>query len=726
MKELHLDLETYCEVPITNGTYTYAMAAKIILWLWAIDDGEEQVWELDTPMPELLAKAFYDKNVVVIIHNSMFDRNVLRFNKYPLSTERIFDTMVCALCHALPGSLDTLGQIFGLSVDEAKDKHGKALIQLFCKPHDVTHYKKDSQGKKVVDYIEKNVQYTKHSHPEEWQEFIAYGKRDITAMRIIYKKLPKLNYGFGTATARREHALWCLDQRINDRGLCIDMDLATSAIRATNIAQKDNKKRVSELSLGFVASATKRDQLISFILNAYGIELPDLQSSTIERRLEDPILPWAVKELLRVRLQACKTSTSKYKKIINGCVKIEGTWRFCGSLMFSGAGRTQRWAGRGFQGQNLPRPTMIAADIAFAIEAMKTDALTLFHEDVMEVASNAIRGLIIAPPGKKLVVSDLKAIEGRGGAWIAGEQWVLDAYYNEDVNGGADMYEHTYAMVFGIPVEEVTKEQRFLGKVLNLSMGYGGGVGGFVSFALLYNTDIDAMADKMFPTLPDDLLEEAMKFYKWSIANKKTYNLREKTFIVCDVLKRLWRRANPNYVEMWANLDTAVRDVLDDGATRKVRALTISKFKSWLLVQVPSGGYLCYPQMELKQRTKIVEKESGGILFQVTEEETGRPSLSYMGINQYTRQWSRNWTWGARVYQNSVQKFARDVLAWNLPAIEAAGFNPVSLIHDETINEADEDKTHEQLSALLAACPPWAKGLPLAADGFEALRYRKG
>ncbi|HBC1013377.1 TPA: hypothetical protein IGZ65_005148, partial [Escherichia coli] len=238
----------------------------------------------------------------------------------------------------------------------AKDKEGKKLIQLFCKPRP-----KNSKLRRA----------TSKTHPEEWRRFVAYAGLDIEAMREVHKRLPKWNYQ-GT-----ELALWHRDQQINDRGFCVDMGLVHGAIRAVERAQKRLAKRTQEMTDGEVQAATQRDALIKHIVESYGVELPDMQRSTLERRIADPDLPSAVKELLAIRLQASTTSTSKYKALLRS---VSSDGRLRGTLQFCGASRTGRWAGRLFQPQNLCRESLSREEIEFGIECMKAGCEDLFYD----------------------------------------------------------------------------------------------------------------------------------------------------------------------------------------------------------------------------------------------------------------------------------------------------------------------------------------------------------
>lgn len=684
MHTLYLDLETYSEVPISAGTHAYAEQAEILLLAWALDDGPVSVWDAasgDKPGREL-QQLLRDGDVRICAHNSHFDRTILRrcVPEWAADAAHWDDTMAQALMHGLPGSLGQLCEVLRVPTDKAKDKEGKRLIQLFCKPQ--------PKGRKIR-------RATRETHSKDWARFVEYAALDIEAMREVHKFMPSWNY-------RRELPLWQLDQRINDRGVCIDLELVRAAIAAVDAAQTELAERTQVLTEGAVQAATQRDAMLTHLLEAYDIQLPDMQGSTLEKLL-DSDLPGEVLELLRIRLQACTTSTSKYKTLLRA---TSSDGRLRNTLQFCGASRTGRWAGRLFQPQNLPRPSMSAEDVEEGIRALKSGAADLLYDNVMSLTSNAIRGCIVAPPGRKLVVADLSAIEGRTLAWLAGEQWKLDAY-----RAGQDMYKLTYARSFGVPVESVTKEQRQIGKVQDLFLGYQGGVGAFVTGAATYGIDLEAMAERIWHTLPDELTENAAATLEWvRKQGRPTFGLSDRAWKACDALKQGWRGDNPKTTSLWTNLQYAVTEVLSGSDPQHVSGsnlcrLTVAKQGAWLVIRLPSGRFLSYPGAALQDKGVI----------------------SYMGVNQYSRKWGRLTTYGGKLAENITQAVARDILASSMPAIEAAGYQIVLTVHDEIISEAPDtaDYTDAALSALMSTPPEWATGLPLAAAGFEAYRYRK-
>ncbi len=710
---LFCDLETFSPVPINHGTHAYAEQAEVMLFLYAVDDGPVQFLDHhDGPILPGMADILARHDMGVWHNGGNFDRIILKHNGIELPVEKIHDTMVQAMAHSLPGGLERVGNILGIPQDLAKIKDGKALINLFCKP----------RPKK-----QKLRRATRDTHPQEWARFIEYGKNDIEAMRWIYGKLPKWNYRAG------ERKLWELDQRINDRGIAVDLDLAHAALASSDRLQDTLAERTRDLTMGEVKAATQRDAMLLHILTSYGIDLPDLKGATVDAMLEKAAdLPDTLRELLVVRSQASKTSTSKYKRLIQA---TSSDGRLRGLLQFCGATRTGRWAGRTFQPQNLARvPKHIKKVYDFAIDAIKGDAVDLLFDSPMEVMGATVRGALVAGEGKKFCIADLSNIEGRMLAWLAREEWKLQAFRDFDAGQGADLYKLAYAKAFGIRVEDVDDVMRQIGKVMELALGYQGGVGAFITFAAAYGIDLEAMAEKAWHALPAHVRQEARDFMEWRYgSDKKTnakhwldkgtplhtanqfveearaairFGLSEKAFIVCDAFKRLWRQAHANTADWWHELNEGVRRaILSPGVRVQARSVVLQKDGSWLRIRLPSGRYLCYPFPQVDEHGQV----------------------SFMGVNQFNRKWCRIKTYGGKLAENITQASARDVFAHGMPLLEAAGYPIVLGVHDENITETpdSDDYTAAEVARLMATVPSWAPGLPLAAAGFETYRYRK-
>lgn len=640
---LWLDLETYSEVPIRCGTSRYAEGAEVLLSAFALDDDPVDVVEGWSPALTSLANSAEK----IVIHNARFDRTILREQGVTLPIGKVHCTQAQARSVGLPGALGTLCEILGVPVDKAKDKQGKALIQLFCKP---------------LPKNRKERRATKHTHPIEWARFVDYAGLDVDAMREVYRRLPTWNYqGF-------ERQLWQLDQAINERGFAIDLDLARAAIDAVAAEQKRLGKRTVDLTDGAVASTNQRDELLKHLLQECGVSLPDMQKGTLERRLADENLPDTARELIAIRLEASSTSVAKYQALVNG-TSADGRLR--GALEFCGASRTGRWSGRLFQPQNLPRPRHSNDEIEETISALKEGVADIVFPDVIARCSSAIRGSIVAPPGKKLIVADLANIEGRVLAWLAGEEWKLEAFSAYDRGEGPDLYLVTAGQILGKRPDQVTKDERqSSGKVPELACGYQGAVGAFSSMARLYGLD-----------LPES---EVLKIVK------------------------AWRARHPNTVSLWYTLEGTAHDaVRNPGATLDCGRLKLRRDGNWLRMVLPSGRALCYP-------SPWIDVED-------------RNSLTYKGINQYSRKWERITTYGGKLVENATQAVARDVLADAMIRAEAAGYPVVLSVHDELICETlDTDEfSAAGLVEIMCTNPTWADGLPLAAEGEEMKRYRK-
>lgn len=726
--KLWLDDETFSPEPITNGTHKYSEGAEVMIRALALDDGPVivrdltpggQDWQLsgddlinaDFDYADHIDAYIHTGDGEIWAHNSSFDRTVERHAGIHLDLFRWRDTMVQALAHSLPGSLGALCEVLKVDTDKAKDKAGKALINLFCKPIPFRFRKREPLLESVAAYAAEKAaaeaawsgRATRETHPAEWRQFLIYAGRDILAMRECHRRMPKWNYPDNGA----ELALWHLDQTINDRGVAIDLDLAEAAVAAVDAAQVDLRARTADITNGEVESATKRDAMLLHVLAEYGVDLPDLQMATLERRIADPDLPAGLRELLQIRLQASTTSTSKYRVLLRG---TSSDSRLRGLLQFCGAARTGRWAGRLWQPQNLPRPVLKQADIDVGIDALKAGCAHLIYDNVMELTSSAIRGCIVAPAGKKLVVADLSNIEGRVLAWLAGETWKLKAFAAYDAGTGHDLYKLSYGKSFGVAPEDVTKDQRQVGKVQELALGYEGGVGAFLTFAAAYGIDLEALAATARRAIPGNVCGQANIMFEWHRDKKKkdpaaAVGLSKDAWLVCESFKLGWREAHPNIRQFWKDIDEAVRGAIGTpGQTFLCRMLKVRRDGNWLRIGLPSGRALCYPSPE------IVDGK-----------------ITYMGVNQYSRKWARLDTYGGKLAENITQAVARDVMAANFPAIEAAGYALVLSVHDEGISEAPDEPEFnpEHLSSILAAVPKWAPGLPLAAAGFEGLRYRK-
>lgn len=675
---LYIDLETFCETPIRDGTHRYAEDVEILIAAWAYDHplwGEGPITVEDLTDDDGIGRLHVSDDLAwniqeadrIVFHNGgSFDSVVVlhRPDQCPeLPIEKCEDTMVRAMSHGLPGGLDKLSDIFKLGA-QGKDKGGKEFIQRFCKPQ--------PKGRKLR-------RCTKLTHPEEWQGFLDYAGGDIRSMRVIRAKLPHWNYpgNPNSNTPGGGYQLWQLHETINRRGFKVDLELAQSAIGMIGRVKVINDEYVDDVTYGEVQTAGQRDALLEHLFSWYGVSLPDLQKGTVEARLNDPDLPEIVKELLSVRLDAAMASTSKYAALTRSA---SGDGRLRGTLAFCGAVRTARWAGRLFQPHNLVRPTDGEAAAAESyIEAIKSGIGELVLPNPSRAAAVALRGVIVADEGRKLVCADLSNVEGRGLAWLAGESWKLQAYREYDAGIGPDLYKVTAGRCLFKDPNDVTKDERqIMGKVPELALGFQGAVGAFSTMMKLYGMELSE------------------------------FQIRE----IVDT----WREANPMIVQFWQDCQNAAwLATTHPGQTFHAgKHLAFHRTGEWLLMQLPSGQKLCYCQPAI-----------------VAHPKWQGSSLSYLGVNSYTRRWERIYTYGGKLAENATQAIstgAWGILGDAMLRVEAAGFPIVLDVHDEIITEPPDDPyfTTERLCAEMSVRPWWAdEDLPLAAAGFEAYRYRK-
>lgn len=695
--KLYLDLETRSAAKLNQrGVMAYVNdpAFEVLICSWAVDNAPVRAWNvLAEPdnMPERLRSVLSDPEVRLVIHNSSFDLRCMSmspsFQRFNLSTSRVDDTMVQALAHGLPGDLATLSELFKLG-GLSKMKEGKALIQQFCVPIYGQH----------VEF------YDHTTNPKDWSMFVEYAKRDIEAMRAIHKLMPTVNY------PGMEHKLWELDQVINSRGLPVDLELAEAADEAAQCERLALNDATHRATHGEVGAATQRDALLMHMATEHDVWLPDLKADTLERYLERPDLPDAVRGLIELRQQASLNTAAKYRRVIQRAMN----GRLYDTMQMFGASRTGRDAGRVFQPQNLRRPNrwkgLEGQELDRAIEndvgAIKAGVAHLLDSNVMDLLGNCIRGVIRASKGKKLVVADLSNIEGRGLVWLAGERWKLDYFYKYDEGLiEFDNYVMAYARAMDVEPSKVDKYMRAIGKVMELGLGYSGGVAAFLTFAAVYHLDISELADAVWRTANPVIIGQASDKFEWAKENGYTAGLDQRQYAACEYLKQQWRSAHPMTERFWGDLEGAFRTCIDnDLQTVRVGLLKFRRQKNWLYIQLPSGRVLTYLQ------PKVIDGD-----------------CTFVGRDSFTKRIERIKTYSGKLAENVTSGTARDVLMHRLPDVEEAGYRVVLRVHDELVCEVPDSPefTPERLAEIMSRPFPWSDGLPLAADGFEAYRYRK-
>lgn len=762
-KRLFIDHESFSAAELKKcGSYAYAEhpTTEIMLTTYAFDDGPVYCYDATdgSPMPRdlrralrLFAKGYTgdDGPRMVGANYLMFDRLLLRECwGYDITPRNIIDTMVLAFRHALPGSLAAQCEVLGVSEDLAKDKAGKALIQRFCKPTPKNY---------------KVRRYDHTTHPQEWRQFVAYAKSDITSMREVFHRIPQ----WGNSAFEDE--VLAIDQIINDRGFYVDTALAEAAIAAVKKHKAELQAEAAE-KWGVGLTGAAFIPLLQELAPAF--DIPNAQKSTLNDLLADEDLPDGARTLIEMRLGASSTASTKYNPLLLG-LNSDGRRRGC--LQYGGASRTLRWAGKGFQPQNLARgyykddpknkknrerkPSMTDFDWWAVLHPLSLGIKLLLKGraswtyDVSKLTASTVRGSIVPTPGNKLVVADYSNVEGRGLAWAAGEVTALDTF-----RAGLDIYCQTAGKMFGLDPDRIKTELthlRDIGKACELGLGYGGGVAAFLTFAKNLGLDLYAMAETMAGTFPDHIWAAAKKGYEYAriqekhkrgFAGKKperpSYDLPKKVWMTCDAIKRMWRESHPATVRFWRELDDGVMLAVKNpgkvywaGAPVRAngdKAIKITRTFTrddegkkvpgwWLKLELPSGRVLSYPGVGISVEKVIDEDDREG------ERPEYRERVRYMGQNQTTRQWQKIYTYGGKLAENVTQALCRDMLAFALVNVERSGWPIVLHVHDEIVTDVPNEPQYSaaELERLMCQLPVWAKGFPLAAEGAEMMRYAK-
>lgn len=652
-RTLSIDLETYSEIDIAKcGSFRYIddESFEILLLGYAFDDEPVTVIDLtaDEEVPADFLAALYDPEVTKTAWNCAFERFGLwkHFGRY-CPPEQWSDTMILSAVCGLPLGLGEAGKALRLEADEAKDREGKALIRYFCSPCRPT---------KVNGGRTRNL--PRHD-TDKWALFIEYNRQDVVAERTIRKRLLRWE------PDSLEHRFWCLDARINERGMRVDRELVHNAIAMDARYKAELTKQA--VAISGLENPNSVAQIKQWLLEQEGIEVPSLNKKVVAEVVSQ-LNGERAKQFMALRARLAKSSTKKYEAMErSACADAH----IKGCFQFYGANRTGRFAGRRVQLQNLPQNHM--EDLAVARSLVRDndyETVRLLYDSVSDTLSELIRTALIPEPGHRFIVADFSAIEARVIAWIAGEQWRLDVFRN-----GGDIYCASASQMFHVPVVKHGENGhlRQKGKIAELALGYGGGANALKAFG----------ADKMGMT------EEEMV---------NTVDL--------------WREASPRVCALWRALErAAIRCVVHK--TPQVSAIGGIRFEmecGILWMTLPSGRRIAY-----------YGAEYGPSRF-----HRDRRALSYMGVDQKTKRWGRVETWGGKLAENVTQATARDCLRDTMLALEDAGYDIRAHVHDEVIiSEPRDGRTVEDVSAIMGRELPWASGLPLRGDGYACDFYMK-
>lgn len=648
MRTLSLDLETFSDMDLPNcGVHRYVEGDfHILLCAYAFDDDDVQCIDLacGEQLPAEVVDALHDDSIIKSAWNAQFERTCL--SKYlgtQLSPDAWQCTMVWAASLSLPLKLATAAQ--ALKTAEQKDAVGERLIRYFSLPCKPTK----ANGGRTRNLPE-------HA-PDDWKLFKSYCIQDVETERDIRRRLERF------PLLPQEWDFYHMDQRINDRGILIDKVLVQQAIICNMAMSEEMTKRAYALT--GLENPNSVSQLKSW-LEERGIEVDSLGKKNVASLITDLDKHSADGEaldMMKLRLQMAKSSVKKYQAA-ERYICQDG--RAHGLFQFSGANRTQRWAGRGIQLQNLPQNHISTLDEAREIVKMGCfDMIEALYGNTPDILSQLIRTMLIPKDGYEFIVADFSAIEARVLAWLAGEQWRLDAFKE-----GKDIYCASASQMFGVPVVKhgINGDLRQKGKVAELACGYGGGAGALISMGAL---DMGLKEDE----LPDIISS--------------------------------WRDANPEIVKFWYAVEKAAIETVKDHADRTVGRIGFQFSANTLWIVLPSGRRLAYIKPKLQPN------------------RFGRMALTFEGLGANNK-WTRSETYSGKLTENITQATARDLLAEAMKRIENAGLDIVGHVHDEVILEVPKGSiTVDEVCDIMNVKPQWADGLCLASAGYCGPYYFK-
>ena len=485
--------------------------------------------------------------------------------------------------------------------------------------------------------------------PEKWATFVAYNRRDVEVELSIKEKLK--NFPVPEFLWDEYH----LDQEINDRGIGVDMKLVTNAIAFDERSKGTISSQMKDMT--DLENPNSVVQMKAWLAEN-GMETETLGKKAVAELMKNA--PESLAQVLALRQQLAKSSVKKYQAMENA-VCDDGRVR--GMFQFYGANRTGRWAGRIVQLQNLPQNHM--GDLAEARELVRQgdyDSVEMLYDDIPDTLSQLIRTAFIPKPGYKFYVADFSAIEARVIAHLAGESWRADVFKN-----GGDIYCASAEQMFHVPVKKhgVNGHLRQKGKIAELALGYGGSVGALKAMGAL---EMGLSEDELQP------------------------------------LVDAWRASNPNIVQLWWDVDAAVKTAVSMRTTSETHGIKFVWRSGMLFVYLPSGRRLCYVKPKMGQN------------------KFGGDSITYEGVGS-TKKWERLESYGPKFVENIVQAISRDLLMNAMKTLSHCFI--CGHVHDELIIECREDVSLDELCKQMARNPVWMPDILLRADGYVTEFYRK-
>lgn len=645
MKTISIDIETFSSVDLAkSGVYRYAESPdfEVLLFGYSVDGGAVSVVDLASgeKIPPHILSALEDETVIKCAFNANFERICLS-RLLGYKTGRYLSPVSWHCTMVWSAYMGLPLSLQGCG----------AVLRL--------DRQKLTEGKELIRYFCVPCQPTKANGgrtrnlpsdaPEKWARFKIYNARDVETEAEIQQKLSRFPV---------PEEIWdeyCIDQKINDTGVALDRTLVREAIAMDGVSGHELSDAIKSLTA--LENPNSVSQMKAW-LAANGLRTDTLGKKAVAELLK--IAPERLREVLLLRQQLAKSSVKKYQAMENA-VCSDGRAR--GMFQFYGANRTGRWAGRLIQMQNLPQNHL--SDLFQARALVRTgnrEAVKLLYEDIPDTLSQLIRTAFVAPEGKKFIVADFSAIEARVIAWMAGETWRQQVFAD-----GKDIYCASASQMFGVPVEKhgINGHLRQKGKIAELALGYGGAVGALKAMGAL---DMGLSEEELPP------------------------------------LVQAWRNANPNIVNLWWAVDSAVTEAVQRRTSAKTHGIRFAYRSGMLLITLPSGRNLTY-----------IKPKIGTNSF-------GSPCITYEGVGG-TKKWERLESYGPKFVENIVQATARDILCYAMKTLRHTDI--VMHIHDEIVIEADPQMSLQAVCGQMGKTPPWAPGLLLRADGYETQFYRK-
>lgn len=737
---LHLDIETRSTADLKKtGAYAYFAHKSTSLYCASYafgDTGEADLWIPGQPCPPIIVD-HVKSGGQVIAWNMAFERQgwekkLAPIHGWPeLKIEQTMCTMAEALAMNLPGKLEDAAPALGLDI--RKDDAGHRLMLQMCKPRKP---RKDEPSNALVWFDDE----------ERRQRLYEYCKQDVRTEQAIGTRVLRLR--------PEEVKVFHLDARINDRGVFIDQKLCHYAKATVMVEMERLNRRMYDVTGGEVQAASNVQQLIQYLqkngvstktvakdviedLLSAGTRDADMQQALLDCMLTFE-MPANCRMALEIRQESAKTSTAKIDAML---ARRDDDGRMRGNLQYHGAG-PGRWAARGAQLQNLPRPAIIkgkgqefADSYDFAISNIMVGSpvlLDMLYGRPLTVIADCLRGMICAAPGNDLLAADFANIEGRDTAWLAGQHDKLDAFRAYDAGTGPDVYLTAAAGVYGVPIESA-EPFRQVGKVCELALGFQGGPLAFANMAKNYGLKVGELFDGIWErtnTATRDLTDAA-----WAYRGKRS-GMGERAWKAAEVIKLMWRDKNYNIANYWKELENSALDAFDHPGTPvsagRVKYLVNGSF---LWCRLPSGRALCYPYPRLA--AMVNAEHPDGFEEAMTREEAtklglpiigkARSRLVFKSVDQWTRKWREKPFYGGLAMENIAQAVARDIMAEAMIRVDQAGYKVTLTVHDEVVAEVPKGfGSLDEFNNLMTVLPSWADGLPVAAAGWRGHRYRKG